>query len=220
VPATLEAKDLAKSFSGPPVFSGLSLRAERGLTAVAGRNGSGKTTLLKILALLVRPDAGSVSLRSDGRELAGDARRRAIGWSGLDLAFYDELTARENLEFFRRAAGLPEDRADVLARIARVGLAADADRAVGGFSSGMKQRLRLAFALLLDPPVLLLDEPFAGMDADGRERVLEVVEEQRRRGAVLLASNDARDFHEPEQRIELGRRETEDGRRETEDGRR
>ena len=79
-----------------------------------------------------------------------------------------------------------------------------AQRRVEEFSTGMKQRLRIAFALLFDPPVLLLDEPMAGLDLDGRETVFGVVAAARRRGPVLLASNDERDFVDPEQRIELG----------------
>jgi ABC-type multidrug transport system ATPase subunit len=204
VPATtLEARELSKSFSGPPLFSRLSFSAGAGLTAISGRNGSGKTTLLKILALLIRPGSGSVRVLDGPRELAGEERRRAIGWAGLDLAFYEDFSARENLAFFRRAAGLPARPADIGRRLARVGLQAVANRRVGAFSTGMKQRLRLAFALLLDPAVLLLDEPAAGLDEEGRGIVAGVVEEQRLVGPVLLASNDPRDFVAPERLIEL-----------------
>ncbi len=204
VPATtLEARELSKAFSGPPLFSGLSFSAGAGLTAVSGRNGSGKTTLLKILALLIRPGGGSVRILDGARELAGEERRRAIGWAGLDLAFYEDFSARENLVFFRRAAGFSAQAADIDRRLARVGLGTVANRRVGAFSTGMKQRLRLAFALLLDPAVLLLDEPAAGLDEAGRGIVASIVEEQRRAGPVLLASNDPRDFAAPERRIDL-----------------
>ena len=186
------------------MFSGLSLSVSRGLVGVAGRNGSGKTTLLKILASLLRPDAGTVSVTDAGRELARDARRRAIGWSGLDLALYDDLTALENLRFFRRAAGMRCERRQLLRRLELVGLEREAGRAVGGYSTGMKQRLRLAFALLFDPPLLLLDEPFAGMDAEGRARVGEVLKEKRSEGAVVLASNDPRDLEDADRVLDLG----------------
>ena len=88
----LSAERLAKSFSGPPLFSALDLRLDRGLLAVAGRNGSGKTTLLKILAGLMRPSGGRVILERDGRPLAGEARRLAVGFAGPDLSLYAELT--------------------------------------------------------------------------------------------------------------------------------
>ncbi|HXM76697.1 MAG TPA: ATP-binding cassette domain-containing protein [Thermoanaerobaculia bacterium] len=88
----LEADALEKSWSGRRIFSGISLSVERGLTAVSGENGSGKTTLLKILAFLLRPDSGAVRVRADGENAAGDRRRRAVGWAGPDLAFYEDLT--------------------------------------------------------------------------------------------------------------------------------
>ncbi|HEY7112977.1 MAG TPA: ATP-binding cassette domain-containing protein [Thermoanaerobaculia bacterium] len=201
----LEARELSKSYSGPPLFSNLTFTAGPGLTAVAGRNGSGKTTLLKILARLLAPERGRVGIFDAQRELSGEERRGAVGWAGPDLAFYDDFTARENLRFFRRASGLPADDADLGRRLARMDLAAVADRRVGAFSTGMKQRLRLAFALLLDPPVLLLDEPAAGLDEDGRAMLAGVVAERRAAGPVLLASNDARDFVSPEQTIALAR---------------
>jgi heme exporter protein A len=203
-PTTLSAERLEKSFSGPPLFSALDLRLDRGLLAVAGRNGSGKTTLLKILAGLLRPSAGRVAVERDGRALAGEARRLAVGWAGPDLSLYAELTALENLRFFREAAGVPETDAALRRRLAETGLADEAaGRRVEEFSTGMRQRLRIAFARLFDPPILVLDEPMSGLDADGRARVAGVIAAAREHGAVVLASNDERDFEAPEQRIEL-----------------
>ena len=200
----LEAGDLAKSFTGPPLFAGLSLRAEAGLVAVTGPNGSGKTTLLKILAGLIRPSAGTVRLLRDGRDLTGEERRLAVGWAGPDLDFYGELTALENLVFFRRLAGLPGEAGDLRARLSGLGLQSSAGRRVGEFSTGMKQRVRIAFALLFDAPVLLLDEPFAGLDADGRTRVMGMIRERRAVGPVVIASNDPADLGQPDQSIVLG----------------
>ena len=204
---SLVAEDLDKSFSaGPPLFSGLNLRVERGLVAVTGRNGSGKTTLLKILAGLLRPSGGRVVVERAGSPLPPNERRLAVGWAGPDLSLYGELSAQENLEFFRRAAGRPIGREEIRRRLAAVGLAGEAiGRRVEELSTGMRQRLRLAFALLFDPPVLLLDEPAASLDAEGRGVVQEAVRRVRGEGAVVLASNDERDFERPEQVIELGR---------------
>ncbi len=204
---TLFAENLEKSFAGPPLFFGLSVRVESGLTAVTGRNGSGKTTLLKILAGLLRPTAGRVHVEREGRSLAGAERRLAIGWSGPDLAFYGELSGVENLHFFREAAGHPLPVADIRRRLAETGLAdTAADRRVDEYSTGMRQRLRIAFAMLFDPAILLLDEPFSGLDVEGREIVHGLVGAARRRGAVVLASNDERDLVEPDRRVELGAR--------------
>ncbi|MDQ6894157.1 MAG: ABC transporter ATP-binding protein [Acidobacteriota bacterium] len=199
----LEAADLSKSYGGRRVFSGLAISASRGLVAVAGPNGSGKTTLLKILAALLRPDSGSVRVRRDGAELFGDARRLAVGWAGPDLSFYDELTAEENLDFFRRAAGRTADPQTVARRLAEVGLAEAARLSVGAFSTGMKQRLRIAFSTLFDAPILLLDEPMNGLDADGREMVAAVVAARREEGAVILASNDPRDLAGADALVEM-----------------
>ena len=203
---TLEVEAVSKAYAGPPLFSNLTFRVEAGLTAVEGKNGSGKTTLLKILASLLSPETGRVRVRSGDRELAGDERRLAIGWAGLDLAFYEDFGGRENLAFFRRAAGFPAEAEDLEARLLTVGLAQAAGQRVGAFSTGMRQRLRLAFALLFDPPIVILDEPMAGLDAEGRRIVERLIADRRRTGAVVLASNDARDFVEPDQVIHLGRK--------------
>ena len=200
----LSAENLSKSFSGTPIFEGLSFEAGAGLLALAGPNGSGKTTLLKILAGLISPTSGRVRVQRDGRVLSGAEKRLAVGWLGPDLELYGELTGEENLLFFRRAAGLRADGAEIRARLEGTGLAAEAvRRPVGAYSTGMRQRLRLAFALLFDPPLLILDEPYAGLDSDGREVVRRVVAGTRQRGAVILASNDERDFENPERRIDL-----------------
>lgn len=204
---TLSAENLDKRFTGPPLFSALSFEAARGLVAVSGRNGSGKTTLLKILAGLVRPSSGRVSLSRGGAALTGRERRLAVGWAGPDLAFYGELTGEENLSFFRRANGLPAESSELKRRLRDAGLADDAiGRRVEEYSTGMVQRLRIAFACLFDPEILLLDEPTAGLDAQGREMVRRTVEESRREGTVVVASNDERDFVDPDQRIALGER--------------
>lgn len=202
---TLIAENLAKSFAGPSLFTGFSLHVESGLTAVTGRNGSGKTTLLKILAGLLSPTAGRVRVERDGRALAGDERRLAIGWAGPDLTFYGDLTGEENLRFFRQAAGRALPDAEIRRRLAETGLAETAvSRRVEEYSTGMRQRLRIAFALLFDPAIVLLDEPFTGLDVEGREIVHASIAAARRRGAVVLASNDERDFVEPDRRVALG----------------
>jgi heme exporter protein A len=203
---SLEIAGVSKAYAGPPLFSDLSFAVERGLTAVAGPNGSGKTTLLKILAGLARPSAGAVRVLRDGQELSGDTRRLALGWTGPDLSFYEDFTAEENLRFFRRAAGWTDDPGDARRRLADVGLEGRTTfRRVGEFSTGMRQRLRLAFATLFDPPILLLDEPALGLDREGRAAAARIVAAHRERGAVLVASNDERDFPAPDRRIELGK---------------
>jgi ABC-type multidrug transport system ATPase subunit len=204
VSTTLAAENLSKSFSGRPLFSDLSFEASRGLVAVAGRNGSGKTTLLKILAGLLRPTSGHVRIETEGGAPSSpSARRLSIGWAGPDLQLYGALTGIENLRFFRHAVGRPADDRELDQRLEAVGLSVAARRRVEEYSTGMKQRLRIAFATLFDPPALLLDEPMAGLDVEGREVVRRAVTAARERGPVLLASNDERDFERPDRRIDL-----------------
>jgi heme exporter protein A len=204
--ARIEAIGLSKSFSGPPLFADVSFTIDRGVLAVTGPNGTGKTTLLKVLAALIRPTLGTVRVERDGRELSIDDRRSGVGWSGPDLFFYPELTAEENLAFFQRAAGFAPERRDLQARLDAVGLAA-AGGVVEHFSTGMKQRLRIAFALLLDPPVVLLDEPFSGLDAQGRAAVARFVAEASERGPVVLAATELSELPRPDRMLELGRQQ-------------
>ena len=205
--ARIEAIGLSKSFSGAALFANVSFRCGAGVLAVTGPNGSGKTTLLKILAGLLRPTSGSVRVEARDRPLDADESRTAVGWSGPDLSFYPELTAAENLAFFRRAAGFAAPGEDVRARLDAVGLGRAAGP-VEHYSTGMKQRLRIAFAGLLDPPVLILDEPMSGLDAEGRGAVGRIVASARERGPIVLASTDVGELPAADQVVELGPRGT------------
>jgi ABC-type multidrug transport system ATPase subunit len=205
--ARIEAIALAKSFPGRPLFAGLSFARESGVLAIVGPNGSGKTTLVKILAGLLAPTAGAVRVERDGRALSAEERRTAVGWCGPDLAFYPELTARENLDFFGRVAGLPTGFEDTRSLLAAVGLA-EAGGPVEHFSTGMKQRLRIAFAFLLRPGVVLLDEPLSGLDAAGRAAVGALVANAARTTPVVLAATSREELPEAEELLELGSRET------------
>jgi ABC-type multidrug transport system ATPase subunit len=201
--ARIEAIALAKSFPGRPLFAGVSFALERGVLAILGPNGSGKTTLVKILAGLLTPGGGSVRVEREGRNLSAEERRSAVGWSGPDLSFYPELSAGENLEFFRKAAGYPTISEDTRSSLAAVGLAG-ASGPVEHFSTGMKQRLRIAFALLLEPDVLLLDEPLSGLDAPGREAVRGLIAAAARTGPVVLAATDLGELPTATQVVDLG----------------
>ena len=120
-----------------------------------------------------------------------------------ELTFYDEFTVAENLGFAGEAMGLDDARGRAHAALERVGLDARAGDRVAALSSGMKQRLRIAFALLSRPALLLLDEPGSHLDEAGRAVVARVIDEQRRSGLVLIATNDEREWRLAERRIEL-----------------
>src|SRR5207249_6403030 len=130
-----------------------------GTVAVTGPNGSGKSTLLRIIAGLLRPTEGATTVIVDGRECPAARRRDFLGLATPELSFYEEFSAVENLAFAAEARRLAAPRRAADVALAVVGLAARAGDRVAAYSSGMKQRLRLAFALLHEPPLLLLDEP-------------------------------------------------------------
>lgn len=174
-----------------------------GVLAVTGENGSGKSTLLRIVAGLLRASAGTLSLEADGRDVAPIARYRQVGLATPELQFYEEFSARENLRFAAEARVLPDPVKSVDVAIAEVGLEARADDRVAAFSSGMKQRLRLAFAVLHAPAVVLLDEPGSHLDEAGRTAVRQITERIARERLVLLATNDPREMDLAGKRIEL-----------------
>ena len=157
------AEGLVKRFGRAAALRDVGFALPRGETlAVLGANGAGKSTLLRLLAGLARPTAGRLEV--DGLA-PGDRRARArLGYVGHATLLYPALTARENLIFAARLHALADaaDRAD--AGLAREGLAAVAARRAGDFSRGMAQRLAIARGLIHDPPIVLLDEPFTGLD--------------------------------------------------------
>ena len=132
------------------------------IAALLGPNGAGKSTLLGLLASLGRPSSGTVEYGTGGLGERAAAVRARVGWLGHDLGLYPELSARQNLEFFARLHGIPSSV--VPAALARAGLADRHTEPVLGFSRGMKQRLALERALLHAPRLVLLDEPFTGLD--------------------------------------------------------
>ncbi len=156
---------LRKTFGNHRVLDGLDLDVRVGeAVAVLGANGAGKTTLLKVLATLVRPTRGTAIVA--GHDCARDPERvrREIGLVAHGSYVYEDLTASENLTFWVTLAGLRPSAAALAGALATVELDRVADERVRTFSAGMKRRLSLARFVLVRPRVLLLDEPFAGLD--------------------------------------------------------
>ena len=206
VPSTdLSFENLRRRFGRLSVLEGVSGRVAPGeLLLVTGPNGSGKSTLLRCLAGLLSPDRGTIEYREDDEVLDTDERRRRVGYVAPDLALYSELTVAENLEFFARLRRTgPEWGMEVLDR-----LGLPSDRMAGTLSSGMRQRLRWAWALLHRPRLLLLDEPFQNLDAPGERATRELLDEhlaQTPGGLAVVANPSSLEIDRVTSHLDLGR---------------
>jgi heme exporter protein A len=162
----IHVNGLGRRFGLRWVLRGVTFDVRQGeIVGLLGPNGSGKSTILRVLATLLKPNAGVASI--NGHEVVpdADAVRKQVGYLAHVAGLYDDLTAHENLRFAADMLGVPHSRAaDALAR---VGLAYVGDARVRGFSAGMQRRLALARLLLIQPRVLLLDEPYSNLDTDG-----------------------------------------------------
>jgi ABC-type multidrug transport system ATPase subunit len=187
--AVLEIRGLVKRYGAVEALKGIDLTIEKGsIYGFIGPNGAGKTTTIRIVAGLVRPTAGSVTLH--GVDLAKDRLAAAKGLRTLVEvpAFYPGLTGLQNLSIFARLASAP--RAEVLRLLDRVGLTPAKDRAVGGYSLGMRQRLGIAQAMVGAPDLVVLDEPMNGLDPAGMHEMREFIrEENQERGVTFLLSS-------------------------------
>jgi heme exporter protein A len=188
----IEVEGLVKTFGLKPVLRGLALEVPPGgFVTVVGPNGAGKTTLLRILATLSRPSGGRV--RIAGYELPGEAGavRQLLGVLSHQPLLYGELTAEENLRFFGRMYGVRRLDARIDEVLKQVGLSMRRRDLVRTFSRGMWQRLSIARAILHDPPLLLLDEPYTGLDPDASAMLDTLLREATGQGrTVLMTTHD------------------------------
>lgn len=175
--------NLVKQFGRFAALRGVSASFEAGrLYGILGDNGAGKTTLLRILAGLVPPTRGEISIlgKKNPREVC-----REFGYMAHPSLLYDEMTGMENLRYFARLYGL-EDEARCAQVIAAVGLDPALQRPVGQYSQGMRQRMSLARALLNDPKILLLDEPFSNVDIRSAREMVKLLGGMRDQGKTIF----------------------------------
>jgi heme exporter protein A len=185
-PGALEVEELERRYGERAALSGVSFSLGEGQTlGLFGPNGAGKSTLLRVLATLLRPHSGRV--RVLGADLPGEAWRvrGRVGYMGHEPLLYRELSGRENLLFHARLHRVDEGRVPEL--IGAVGMQRRADDPVRELSRGMVQRLAAARALLHDPPLLLLDEPYSGLDPPARELLDPLIGRASGRTRVLVS---------------------------------
>ncbi len=185
--AAIELNSVEKSFGDVRALRGVDLEVEEGeIFGFLGPNGAGKSTTINVLLDFVRPDAGSVRvLGYDAREDSVAVRSRTgVLPEGFDV--YDRLTAREHVAF---AIDSKETDDEPYPLLERVGLEDAAGRKAGGFSTGMKQRLALAMALVGEPELLILDEPSSGLDPNGARELREIVQQEADGGTTVFFSS-------------------------------
>jgi heme exporter protein A len=162
---TVNFTEVSRAFGRRRALHRVSLRLNAGeIVALLGPNGAGKSTLLGLAATLLEPSSGAIRYDNHTARTGGSGLRRCIGLLGHDLFVYPELSAAENLAFFAELYALDDVSARVDAALERGAIAARRDDPVSGLSRGMRQRLALERALLHDPRLVLLDEPFTGLD--------------------------------------------------------
>lgn len=179
----IRARALERRYGPKRVLRGLDLDVEQGaFVLVTGPNGSGKTTLLRLVAGLAAPTGG---------ELVVEAERGELGFLGHEPLVYRELTALENLSLYARLYRVPESRERIGMLLERFGLWGARNERAGAYSRGMMQRLALCRTFLHEPSLLLLDEPFSGLDAEGSDLLDRELVERRGRATFLVATHDA-----------------------------
>ncbi|MGQ0609064.1 MAG: heme ABC exporter ATP-binding protein CcmA [Chloroflexota bacterium] len=195
-PPAVTTTDLARLFAGSPALAGVSLRVDGGRTvALLGPNGAGKTTLLRLLATAIRPSYGRATVDGLDLERHPSLVRERVAYLSHATGLYDDLTARENLCFSAAMLDTPDAGDRVERALTDVGLASRAADRVRDFSAGMRKRLALGRILLGSASLVLLDEPYAALDAEGMGLVDQLLGAWREVGVtVLIASHSTERF--------------------------
>jgi ABC-type multidrug transport system ATPase subunit len=185
----LHITSVSKRFrSGSYGVRDVTFSAKGGVLGLLGRNGAGKSTLMQMIATVTKPTSGAIHFRDIDVLAKPDALRRRLGYLPQDFGIYDNLTALEFLTYFAALKGI-RAKSKVQEMLEMVNLHGAANRAVGGFSGGMKQRLGIAQALVNDPDLVIVDEPTAGLDPEERVRFRNVLSELGEGRLVMLSTH-------------------------------
>lgn len=183
----LEVESVSKSLRGVRVLEKVSCCVEQGeIVGLVGPNGAGKTTLLRLILGLLLPDEGRIII--DGRPAEDALSRERVGYCLDNDGLYPALTGSQNLVFFQMALGVDAGRVDEMIEL--LGLSDVSNVPVSAYSKGMRRRLAIARSMLSSPALLLLDEPFVGLDPSGQRHLISFLEELRGQVGVLFSSHD------------------------------
>ena len=198
----IQAKKIVKSFGPRFALAGVDLSVEAGeFVTLLGPNGAGKTTLLRILATLTRPTSGTLLIDGLDPSQVGDEARRRIGFLSHRTLLYDDLTAEQNLNFYARMYDVGDGQPRIESLLKQVGLLTRRHDLVRTFSRGMQQRLSVARAVLHHPQVLLLDEPYTGLDPNAAQVLTDLLSELAGEGCAVILTT-----HNLERGLMAGRR--------------
>lgn len=186
----LKAVDLSRKFDRRPIFKNVNFELRPGsATAITGRNGSGKSTLIKIIANLLIQSSGTIDLYNGNEKIKRESVYRYMGFVSPYLNLYDEFSGYENLKIISDIRGSGHGNIENVLK--RVGLFNRRNDLLKIYSSGMKQRLKIAFAILHEPQILLLDEPTSNLDLEGISVVDDIANEYKKDRILIIATNDA-----------------------------
>ncbi len=192
---SLELKNLSKTYNRRVIFDNINLTYNaNGIYGIAGANGSGKSTLVKIIAGLLNHSSGSVVHTLEGKTLQQDDILNHIGFASPYLNLYEEFSAIENIDMLTAIRGL-EKNSEYEDYLFKTFLLSDRRKDVlRAYSSGMKQRLRLIFAFVHNPQLIILDEPISNLDNNGRDQIYSLIDENKDKKIILIASNEDTDL--------------------------
>ncbi|MCE6992557.1 ABC transporter ATP-binding protein [Dyadobacter sp. CY323] len=190
-PVCIEIQHVSKRYksSQEDSLSGINLKIHCGdVFGLLGPNGAGKTTLISILCGIIPASTGEVNYYIDGSRISDNERKSRIGFVPQEYAFYQELSARQNLDYFGAMYNIPKKdlktRREHLLEV--LGLEKSADKKVGTFSGGMKRRINLAIGIIHEPAILFLDEPTVGVDVQSRNAIIRYLQQVNQAGTTII----------------------------------
>lgn len=197
----LKVYHLSKRYQNQVVFSNLNFSSKPGVWGIGGSNGSGKSTLLKCLSYLLKPSQGQIYWYHDQKQVEAKQLRDILGYVAPYVNLYDELSCHENLKLLGHLRGLENLDNRIVTMLTELGAAELQHKTYGRLSTGQQQRLKLASALLHDPPIIILDEPGSNLDQSGQDYITQLIDKvlTQKNRLVLLASNQESELQQCEE---------------------